>query len=432
MIIEGDSGRLMSRADAELRKEITMLDEATFTDDLMATHVIEDPYSYYADLRQNDPIHWNPEFGGWIVTRHSDVVSAFRRPEHFSSAVAALDTGIPYPPISELDETADADARAFLADLMLEMDPPEHSELRDSLRLWFTPKRIEDWRATIREDVNKILNTLVGRKSMEVKEELATPIPLLFICRMLSIPEVDAPYVHRLANTIAAARSTEPNRLQEVVSAYESFRAYFAPIIDKRSATPGDDLVSMLIDAHSRGICTESQMYANLALLVLAGHDTTVRLISSGTLLFLNNPEQWDLLRSDPDTFARTATEECLRCEPPVKSLWRIAIVDTELGGREIAAGDRLLLVMAAANRDPDVFDDPDAFDIMRAKNPHVTFAIGIHHCLGAALARLEGQEVFRALAETFPRLRLAPGESITWLPRPFSRQLQTLNVCWD
>jgi cytochrome P450 len=187
----------------------------------------------------------------------------------------------------------------------------------------------------------------------------------------------------------------------------------------------------VLARAEKEGVFTRHQVLVNTALLLFAGHETTMNLICNGTLAFIRHPDQWERLRADPEGAARLATEECLRYDPPVKSTQRIAAEDVERRGQVIRKGDRLRWFMAAANRDPRAFEEPDRFDIGRQPNTHVSFGAGIHYCLGASLARVEGQEVFRALAERFPELRLETAE-LEYSPSVQFRSLVSLPVAWD
>ena len=205
---------------------------------------------------------------------------------------------------------------------------------------------------------------------------------------------------------------------------------YAAPLVDERMGRGGSDFITVLAEGERRGVFTRHQVLVNTGLLLFAGHETTMNLICNGLLALIRHPEQWERLRADPAGMARTATEECLRYDPPVKSTQRIAAADVELAGHTIAKGDRLRWIMAAANRDPRVFADPDVFDIGRQPNPHLSFGSGIHYCLGATLARIEGQEVLRGLAERFRRFELVrdPPE---YQPSLQFRSVKSLPVRW-
>jgi cytochrome P450 len=206
---------------------------------------------------------------------------------------------------------------------------------------------------------------------------------------------------------------------------------YVSPLVDERIVNPGDDFISVLAQGEKQGVFTRHQVLVNTSLLLLAGHETTINLLCNGTLAFMRHPAQWALLKQDPAGWAKRATEECLRYDAPVKSIQRIAAQDVEMRGKILRKDDRIRWFIASANRDPEVFADPGTFDITRDPNPHVAFGSGVHHCLGATLARLEGQEVFKALAERFPSLHVET-EELTYQPSIAFRSLKSLPVAWD
>jgi pimeloyl-[acyl-carrier protein] synthase len=206
---------------------------------------------------------------------------------------------------------------------------------------------------------------------------------------------------------------------------------YVSPLVDERIAHPGDDFISVLAQGEKAGVFTRHQVLVNASLLLLAGHETTINLLCNGTLAFIRHPEQWDWLQQDPASRTVRATEECLRYDAPVKSIQRIASQDVELHGKLLRQHDRIRWFISSANRDPKAFDAPETFNAPRHPNPHVAFGSGIHHCLGASLARLEGQEAFKALAERFPRLRLGT-EALEYQPSITFRSLKSLPVTWN
>jgi len=403
---------------------------ATFdTDDLTAPEVIADPYGYFGWLRENDPVHWNRLFMTWIVTRHSDVVWLIRNHELFSSAIQRKDPGDMYPPIAPADWHLVEDLEPYRPFML--HDRPEHLAMRQTIHRWFTPKAVEKWRAQLATRAQELIDTQRTAGTIEVKEDLATPLPLLTICWMLGVPRGDAPRLRELA-----AASTEagfgPDRMRVVYDMFVELWEYFTPLIEARAKEPGEDLISMVADGERRGVFTRQQSLATINLLLIAGHATTLGLIAKGTLAFIRNPEQWDRFRSDPDGLAGSATEECLRYDPPLKMMpTRVAAQDVELGGKLIRAGDDVAYAIASANRDPRVFADPDAFDITRSPNPHVAFGGGIHHCIGAALARVEGQEAFKALAKNFLRLHLH-SDDVKHIPHPVEHVVRELHVSWE
>ena len=204
------------------------------------------------------------------------------------------------------------------------------------------------------------------------------------------------------------------------------------PLIEERIVNPKDDFISVLASGEKSGVFTRDQVVANSSLLLLAGHETTINLLCNGTLSFINNPDQWELLKQDPSGMTVRATEECLRYDPSVKSITRIAAEDVEMRGKILRKDDRIRWFISSANRDPEKFPEPDKFDITRWPNPHVAFGAGIHHCLGATLVRVEGQEAFKALAERFPSLHIDTTEELEYQPSITFRSVKTLPVSWN
>src|SRR5437870_11184285 len=206
---------------------------------------------------------------------------------------------------------------------------------------------------------------------------------------------------------------------------------YVSPLVDERIVNSGDDFISVLASGEKKGVFTRHQVLVNTSLLLLAGHETTINLICNGTLSFIQHPDQWALFKKDPAGQAKWATEECLRYDAPVKSIQRIASQDLEMRDKVMSKDDRIRWFISSANRDPNVFADPDKFDITRQPNPHVAFGNGVHHCLGATLARVEGQEVFKALAERFSGFRLG-NERLEYQPSITFRSLKSLPIHWQ
>ena len=220
------------------------------------------------------------------------------------------------------------------------------------------------------------------------------------------------------------------NRMGPLTEGINGLVEYLSPVIDERRAHPGEDLLSVLASGETRGAYTREEVVANAVLLLLAGHETTINLICNGALALIHHPEQWSLLQRNPG-LAVGATEECLRYDPPVKSLQRIAADDIQLRDTVIRKLDRARWFITAANRDPAKFPDPDRFDITRDPNPHVAFGSGVHHCLGATLARVEGQEAFKALVQRFPALELGT-QGLEYQPSITFRSVKTLPVTWN
>jgi cytochrome P450 len=248
---------------------------------------------------------------------------------------------------------------------------------------------------------------------------------------MMGVPPQDRPYIRRLAEKLLNIGRGEPDRMRPFTEGMRGMIEYVSPLVEERIVNPGDDFISVLANGEKNGVFTRHQVLVNTSLLLLAGHETTINLLCNGTLAFIRHPEQWELLHKDPAAHAVRATEECLRYDAPVKSIQRIASQDVEMRGKVLRKDDRIRWFISAANRDPRQFAEPDSFDIARWPNPHVAFGSGVHHCLGASLARVEGQEVFKALAERFPSLRLET-EALEYQPSITFRSLKSLPVTWN
>ena len=234
---------------------------------------------------------------------------------------------------------------------------------------------------------------------------------MLVIAEMMGVPKAERPYIRAIAEKLLNIARGEADRLPRLVEGMEEMLDYVNPMIEERLVKPGDDFISVLAGGEKAGVFTREQALVNTSLLLLAGHETTINLICNGTLSFMRNRDQWDILREDPQGMMVRATEECLRYDAPVKSIQRLASQDIEMRDKLIREKDRIRWFITSANRDPNKFERPDEMDIMRWPNPHVAFGAGIHHCLGATIARVEGQEVFRELAERYPDMELVQDE---------------------
>jgi cytochrome P450 len=320
---------------------------------------------------------------------------------------------------------------------ILTVDPPEHTRLRKLVQPSFTASAIEKLRPSIQQIVDDLLEAAEataaerGEKApdrqMELISQFSYPLPITVICDMLGIPPEDREQTRRWSEDLLSAQS--PERMEEIGRNIGEFIAYLRDLFARKRATPGDDLISQLLQVEVDGDrLTEDEVLAMVFILFVAGHITTVNLIANGVFALLTNPEQAAKLRSDPG-LVTNAVEEILRYYGPAETTTaRFAREDVELGGQTIAKGDPLLVVLAAADRDPARFADPQSFDITRDDaNRHIAFGKGVHACLGAPLARLEGQIALETLFRRYPDLRLAvPENEITWAPS-FLRSLTGL-----
>ena len=400
-------------------------------DDMFTPEVIANPYAYYGRLREEDPVHWNETYELWVVTAHHDLVWLTRHHELFSSAVFKNDPRPAYPAIDESDLGLYEYVKNYQADQFIQHDRPEHLDMRKIVHGYFTPKAMESWRPFVVNAVNELLDAAEEKGSMDVMRDLATPLPVLVIAQMMGVPAEDRPYVRQLAEKLLYIGRGEYDRMPILTDGMKGMVEYVSPLVDERIVRPGDDFISVLASGEKKGVFTRHQVLVNTSLLLLAGHETTINLICNGTLAFIQHPDQWALYKKDPVGQAKWATEECLRYDAPVKSIQRLASQDIEVRGKVMEKNDRIRWFISSANRDPNVFADPDKFDITRQPNPHVAFGNGVHHCLGATLARVEGQEVFKALAERFPGLQLK-SEELDYQPSITFRSLKSLPVTWQ
>ncbi len=399
-------------------------------DDMFTPDVIADPYTYYGRIRDEDPIHWNEKYEMWAVTRYDDLTWLTRHHELFSSAVFKNDPRPPYPDINESDLGLYEYVKNYQADQFIQHDRPEHLEMRRVLHGFFTPRSMESWRPFVQAAVKELLDAAEEKGEMDVMRDLATPLPVLVIAEMMGVPPAERQYIRRLAEKLLYIGRGEYDRMKPLAEGMRGMIDYVSPLVDRRIVDPGDDFISVLASGEKKGVFTRHEVLVNASLLLLAGHETTINLICNGTLAFLRHPDQWELLKQNPAGLAKPATEECLRFDSPVKSIQRIASRDVEMRGKLLRKDDRIRWFISSANRDPDAFAEPETFDITRHPNQHVAFGSGVHHCLGATLARVEGQEVFKALAERFPRLR-AEAEELEYLPSITFRSLKSLPVTW-
>jgi cytochrome P450 len=399
-------------------------------DDMFTPDVIADPYSYYGQIRDEDPVHWNEKYELWAVTRYDDLTWLTRHHELFSSAVFKNDPRPAYPDIDESDLGLYEYVKNYQADQFIQHDRPEHLEMRRVLHSFFTPRSMEAWRPFVRAAVKDLLDAAEEKGEMDVMRDLATPLPVLVIAEMMGVPPAERQYIRQLAEKLLYIGRGEYDRMKPLAEGMRGMIDYVSPLVDKRIVDPGDDFISVLASGEKKGVFTRHEVLVNTSLLLLAGHETTINLICNGTLAFIQHPDQWRLFRRNPGDMAKAATEECLRYDSPVKSIQRIASQDVEMRGKVLRKNDRIRWFISSANRDPDAFPNADTFDITRHPNQHVAFGSGVHHCLGATLARVEGQEVFKALAERFPRLRLE-SEDLEYQPSITFRSLKSLPVSW-
>jgi pimeloyl-[acyl-carrier protein] synthase len=380
------------------------------------------PYPFYRRLREEDPVHASP-LGIWVLTRYEDAVMVLRDPRFGREGIAELQEA----------RLGAARARPKNSRDMLFRDPPDHTRLRALVSRAFTPRVVEEMRPHIQEIVDGLLDRVKGSGGMDVIEDLAYPLPVRVICEMLGVPTSDQEVFRQWSADIARsldaalfpANSGVAERGQE---ASDALKEYFRSLIAVRRKHPQPDLLSGLIAAEEQGDkLSEAELLSTCVLILIAGHETTVNLIGNGLLALLGNPDQLRALASDP-SLIQTGIEELLRYDGPVQRTSRMTMADVEIGGKKIAKDSVVVAAIGAANRDPAYFADPERLDVARKDNRHIAFGFGIHFCLGASLARIEGQVAIGTLLRRMPALKLV-SDTPEWRESSVLRGLKTLPV---
>ena len=337
--------------------------------------VKEDPYPYYAWLREHHPVYYNDKLGFCVLSRYADVEAAARTTEVFSSA-----QGI-------------GPERAPVA-MMIAKDPPDHTRLRQLVSKAFTPKMVEQLAPRIQEIVDELLDAALPRGSFDLVQDFASPLPVIMIAEMLGVEPERREEFKRWSDAVihVTAGGAKYGDMDAYMQSWQEFKNYFSQIIEERLRSPRNDLVSALVQAQDeRDALTLNEILNFCLLLLVAGNETTTNLITNGALALYTHEEQRQKLRGQPQLI-QSAIEEVLRYDGPIQGVFRTTTRDVEVRGTTIAAQSKVLLLWASANRDPEVFPDPDRFDIERTPNEHMAFGRGIHFCLGAPLARLEAR----------------------------------------
>ncbi len=384
-----------------------------------------DPYPAYAWLREHEPAHWSARLKMWVITRWEDVQRILQDPVRYSS-----DRFRRIPPALARRRPDIEDVARVLRDWAVYRDPPDHTRLRGLLNKAFTPRRVESMAPRIQCVVDELLDAAAERGGMDVIADFAFPLPATVIAALLGIPSDDVPRMKTWSDQIAAyvgGAQAGGDTIDEAGRGLAAIVEYFRELIRARRGE-GEDLISLMLAAEDRGdMFTREEVVSNCVLLLFAGHETTTNLLGNGLFHLLRHPQQLALLRADPRLMP-AAIEELLRYDPPVAGKIKIAAQDLEIHGRPVREGDLVAIMLAAANRDPRRFDDPDALLITRAPGQHLAFGYGIHFCLGAALARLEAQIALAALLRRFRELTLLE-QKPRWRPQIFFRGLATLPV---
>ncbi|MFB6671123.1 cytochrome P450 [Streptomyces sp. NPDC056390] len=378
-----------------------------------------DPYPVYEELRARGPVHRvrlpKPADDGeaWLIVGHEEARAALTDPRLVKSPAKLGFSG--------LDEE-------LIGTHLLITDPPHHTRLRSLVTRAFTARRVESLRPRIQHITDDLLDAMLPLGRADLVESFAFPLPLTVICELLGVPDIDRADFRRMSNEVVA-----PSDRDGEYATFVELAAYLRDLIeDKRASAPADDLLGALIrtTAEDGDRLSPDELCAMAFILLIAGHETTVNLIASGVRALLTHPDQLAALRADM-TLIGGAVEEMLRYEGPVENAtYRFTVEDTEVGGTVIPGGSAVLVGLAAADHDPERFPEPDRFDIRRDARGHIAFGHGLHHCLGAPLARLEGQIALRTLLDRAPALAL-DGPADDWLPGMLIRGVRSLPVRW-
>lgn len=392
--------------------------------DLLSPAFKADPHPFYARLRHEAPVfpisvHVPSKRTGWLVTRYADAVNVLKDPRLAKNARAAGTPRGDWVPgfVRPLERN------------MLDLDPPDHTRLRSLVHKAFTPRLVERLRERIETLCDELLARAQRAGAFDLIASYALPLPATIIAELLGVPPSDQHKFHRWSSHIVS--SSSPRAFIVALPSIWFFMRYLHRLIERRRADPRDDLITALIQAEEAGDqLSEDELKAMVFLLLVAGHETTVNLIASGTLALLDNLGQLQRLRDEP-SLMKSAVEELLRFTSPVEiATERYATEDITIANTTIPRGELVLTVLGSANRDEQQFTDPDRLDVAREPNPHLSFGQGAHYCLGAPLARLEGQLALAALLQRMPALRLAvPRHDLRWRRGLFLRGLARLPV---
>ena len=390
---------------------------------LLDPEVLANPYPLFHRLRTEDPVHWDPFLHAWVVTRYKDVVTVLHQ---YSAERTPTPEQLTEMGLGSLNPIAQV-----MVKQMLFLDAPAHTRLRSLAAYAFTPHRVEVLRGHIRDITNRLLDKVQPQGRMDVIADLAEPLPCIVTAEMLGVPVEDHQQLKAWSQDFAEMLGNfqhNPDRAPRILKSVLDMTAYFRSAIREQRLHPRGGLVSSLMNAQIDGDrFSEDEVIANCIVTMVGGQETTTNLIGNGVLSLLRNPEELEKLRSDLSLIP-SAVEELLRYESPSQHTARLAREDTILGGKRIRKRQAVIAVMAAGNRDPERFPEPDRLDITRTDNRHLAFGWAAHFCFGAALARIEGQTAFELMLRRLPNWSLEPGP-LVWRSNLGLRGLTSLPI---
>jgi cytochrome P450 len=390
-------------------------------------NVIANPYPYYDRLRRVDPMHLAP-LGFYVASRHAEVSAVLRDKRFGNDFISRVTRRFGA-------ERANEPAYRIMGHWMIHQEPADHARLRGLVAQAFTARRVEEMRPHIQEMVDGLIDRVEAQGHMDIIEDFAFPLPATVICDMLGIPVEDRAVFFesaRIGGRLLDPVALTPAEMEQHNAEMLTMAEYFEGLFQRRQREPGDDLTTHLVQAEQDGDKLSSEeLAANIIFLFWAGHETTVNLIGNGLLALYRNPDQLQLLRDDPRLGAN-AIEELLRYDSSVQVTSRTALeVIDDLGGVRIEKGQPVVCLLGSANRDPAVYQDPERLDITRSNVRPLSFGGGIHYCLGAQLARIEGEIAIGTLLRRLPELRLDNIDTPAWRPTFLLRGVEKLPASW-
>jgi len=390
---------------------------------LLEPEVLANPYPLYNKLRTEDPVHWDRFLHTWVVTRYPDVLNVLHS---FSADRTPTPEQLTAMGLSGLNPIA-----KVMVKQMLFMDAPAHTRLRGLASAAFTPAKVEVLRGHIQEIADDLLDRVQARGEMDIIADFAAPMPAIVTAEMLGVPTEDHENLKKWSTDFAEMLGNfqhNPDRIPRVLESTNNLTDYFQAAIEKQRQHPREGLIHSFMTAEINGDrLTDEEIVANCIVTMVGGQETTTNLIGNGLLTLMRNREQLERLRDNPGLI-QPAVEELLRYESPSQHTGRIAREDVQIGDRQIKKGQAVMAIMAAANRDPARFPDPDQLILDRKDNKHLAFGWSSHFCFGAPLARMEGQIAFETLLRRLPDLQLTPGP-LTWRNNSGLRGLMALPV---
>jgi cytochrome P450 len=391
-----------------------------------APQFLADPFPIYRHLREQDPVHWSPRLKAWVLTRYDDVKSVLLDRTISSDRMRPFFATLPGPEAARI-----GDIVKYLSTWMVFRDPPEHTRLRRLTSKVFHVQSMHGMRPTVEALVAFLLERIGDREEVDFIADFAGPLPALVIMAMLGVPREELAMVKRLSDDMAlfiGSSRMSPDKYSIAERATKEMAAFFVELIQDRKRQKKDDLLSQLVhleDGNDR--LSEDELVATCILLLFAGHETTTNHIANGLLALLRFPGEMAALRANPGLAPR-AVEELLRYDGPSGVQARVVQVEHPMRGKTLKRGDRMFVMLSAANRDPEAYADPDRLDLQRDSVPHLAFGFGMHICLGFPLARLEGQIALPAVLKRWPRIALAvPEAKLEWLNSMVFRGMKSL-----